>query len=62
MILVSPSETEKLQFIYNWLNIGTFQTKSHKIYFTYQHSQPLYDVTRKGIAYLYIVQAVNIEI
>ena len=31
--LVGPSETGKLQRIYNWLKIGTFQAKFDKIYF-----------------------------
>ena len=41
---VGPSETGKLQLIYNWLKIETFQPKFDKIYFFNQHSQPLYDV------------------
>ena len=45
--LVGPSETGKWQFIYNWHKIGTFQPKFDKIYFFYQHSQPLYDVMQK---------------
>ena len=47
--LVGPSETGKSQLIYNWLKIGTFQPKFDKIYFFYQHSQPLYDVKQKEI-------------
>ena len=35
--LVGPSQTGKLQFVYNWLKIGTFQPKFDKIYFFYQH-------------------------
>ena len=31
--LVGPSETEKSQFIYNWLKIRKFQLKFDKIYF-----------------------------
>ena len=42
--LVGPSETGKLQPIYKRLKIGSFQPKFDKIYFFYQHSQPLYDV------------------
>ena len=45
--LVGPSEPEKLQFIWNWLKIGTFQPKFNKKYFFYQHSHPLYDVMEK---------------
>ena len=46
--LVGPSETGKSQLIYNWLKIGTFQPKFDKIYFFYQHSQPLYDGNQKS--------------
>ena len=60
--LVGPSKTGKSQLIYNWLKIGTFQTKFYKIYFFYQHSQPLYDVMQKEIQKLEFVRAVNFEI
>ena len=43
ILLVGPSETAKLQLIYNWLKIWTFEPKFEKFYFFYQHSQPLYD-------------------
>ena len=59
--LVGPSETGKSQLIYNWLKIGTFQPKFDKIYFFYQHSQPLYDVMQKEIENLEFVQGVNFE-
>ena len=59
--LVGPSETGKLQLIYNWLTNGTFQPKCDKIYFFYQHSQPLYDVIQKQIENLEFVQGVNFE-
>ena len=59
--LVGPSETGKSQLIYNWLKIGTFQPKFDKIYFFYQHSQPLYDCMQKGIKNLEFVQGVNFE-
>ena len=32
-LLVGPSETGKLQLIYNWLKNGTVQPKFDKIYF-----------------------------
>ena len=60
--MVGPSETGKLQLIYNWLKIGTFQPKFDKIYFFYQHSQPLYDVMQKEIENLEFVRGVNFEI
>ena len=59
--LVGPSETGKSQLIYNWLKIGTFQTKFDKIYIFDQHSQPLYDVMQKDIKKLDFVQGVNFE-
>ena len=59
--LVGPSETGKSQFIYNWLKIGTIQPKFDKIYFFYQHSQPLYDVMLKEIENLEFVRGVNFE-
>ena len=59
--LVGPSETRKSQLIYNWLIIGTSQPKFDKIYFFYQHSQPLYDVMQKQIENLEFVQGVNFE-
>ena len=45
--LVGPSETAKLQPIYNWLEIGTFQTKFDKIHFFKQHSKPFHNVIQK---------------
>ena len=59
--LVGPSETGKSKLIYSWLKIGTFQQKFDKIYFFYQHSQPLYDVMQKEIENLEFVQGVNFE-
>ena len=59
--LVGPSETGKSQFIYNWLEIGTFQPKFDKIYFFYQHSQPVYDVMQKEFENLEFVQGVKFE-
>ena len=59
--LVGPSGTGKSQLIYNWLKTGTFQPKFDKIYFFYQHSQPLYDVMQKEIESLEFVRGVNFE-
>ena len=59
--LVGPSESRKSQLIYNWLKNGTFQPKFDKIYFFYQHSQPLYDVMQKEIENLEFMQGVNFE-
>ena len=59
--LVGHSETGKSQPNYNWLKVGTFQPKFDKIYFFYQHSQPLYNVMQKEIENLEFVQGVNFE-
>ena len=59
--IVGPGETGKSQLIYNWLKVGTFQRKFDKIYFFYQHFQPLYDVMQKQIENLEFVQGVNFE-
>ena len=59
--LVGPSETGKSQLIYNWLKIGTFQPNFDKIYFFYQHSQPLYNVMQKEIENLEFVRGENFE-
>ena len=57
--LVGPSETGKLQLIYNWLKLGTFQPKFDKSYLFYQHYQPLYDVLQNEIEVLGFVRGVN---
>ena len=41
--------------------MGTFQPKFHEIYFSYQHSPPLYDVMQKEIENLEFVQSVIFE-
>ena len=58
---VGPSEAGKLQLIYNWLTIGTFQPKFDKIYVFNEPSQPLYDVMQKEIEKLEFVRGVNFE-
>ena len=59
--LVGPSENAKSQSIYNWLKIGTFQPKFHKIHYFYQHSQPFYDVMQKEVENLEFLQGVNFD-
>ena len=59
--LVGPSETGKLQPIYNGLKTGKFQPKFDKIYFLYQHSQPLHDVMQNEIENLEFVRGVNFK-
>ena len=52
---------QKLENICNCLKIGTFQPKFDKNYFSYQLSQPLYDVMQKEIESLEFVRGVNFE-
>ena len=59
--LAGPSETGKSQLFYNWLKNGIFQAKFDKIYFFYQHSQPLHEGTQKEIGNLEFVLGVNFE-
>ena len=59
--LVGPSETGKSQLSYNWLKIGTFQSKFDKIHFFNQHSQPVYDFMQSEIGNLEFVRGVNFE-
>ena len=57
---VGPSETRKLQLIYNWLENGTFQPKLNKI-IPYQSSQPLYTVMQREIESVKFIQSVKFE-
>ena len=59
--LVGPSDSGKTYLIHEWLKVGTFQPKFDKIYFFYQHPQPLYDVMQKEIDNLKFVQGVYFE-
>ena len=59
--MVGPSETGKLQLIYNWLKNGNLQPKFDKNYIFYQHSQTLYHVMQKEIENLVFVQGVDFE-
>ena len=59
--MVGPSKTGKSQLVFNWLKTETFQPTFDKIYFFYQHSQPLYDVMQKKNENLEFVQRLNFE-
>ena len=59
--LVGPPEFGRLQLLYNWLKIGTFQPKVDKIHFFYKLSQPFYDAMQKVIENLEFVHGVNFE-
>ena len=60
--LLGPSVTGKLQLLYNWLKIATFERTFDRIYFLCQHSQLLYDVMQKEIENLEFVRGVNFEL
>ena len=59
--LFGPSETGKLQLLYNWLKRGTFQPKFDTVYFFYQHSQTFYAAKQKEFENLEFVRGVNFE-
>ena len=60
--LVGPSDSGETYLIHEWLKVGTLQPKVYKIYFLYQHPQPLYDFMQKEIDNLEFVQNVHFEI
>ena len=59
--LVGQSDFGKTYLIHELLKVGTFQHTIDKIYFFYQHPQPLYDVMQKEIVNLEFVQGVHFE-
>ena len=59
--MVRPSNSGKTYLIHEWLTLGTFQPKFDKIYFFFQHPEPLSDVMRKEIDNLEFVQGVHFE-
>ena len=57
--LVGPSGSGKSHLIFEWLKIGTFQPKFDKIFYFYQHYQPLYgQMQRKNLKF---IQGVDFE-
>ena len=59
--LVEPSGSGKKYLIHEWLQAGTFHSKFGKIYFFYQHLQPLHDVKQKEVHDLEFVQDIHFE-
>ena len=58
--LVGPSGSGKSNLIFEWLKIGTFQSKFDKIFYFYQHYQPLYgQMQRKNLKF---IQGVDFEL
>ena len=51
--LVGPSGSGKSHLIFDWLKIGTFQPVFDKIFYFYQHYQPLYSqMQRKNLKFI----------
>ena len=51
--LVGPSGSEKSHLFFDWLIIGTFQPAFDKIFYFYQHYQPLYSqMQRKNLKFI----------
>ena len=51
--LIGPSGSEKFHLIFDWLKIGTFQPAFDKIFYFYQHYQPLYSqMQRKNLKFI----------
>ena len=51
--LVGPSGSGKSHLIFDWLKIGTFQPAFDKIFYFYQHYQPLYSqMQRKNLKFI----------
>ena len=61
MSLVGPSGPGKTQLIYQWLTIGTFQPQFDKIFYFYQHYQPIYDSMKKSVEHIQFVEGVDFE-
>ena len=59
--VVGPSDSGKTYLIHEWLKVGTLPPKFDKIYFFYQHPQPLYDLMQKEIDNHGFVQGVHFE-
>ena len=58
--LVGPSGSGKSHLIFEWLKIGAFQPKFDKIFYFYQHYQPLYgQMQRKNLKF---IQGVDFEL
>ena len=50
MFRIRPNDSCKTYSTFEWWKIGTFQPKiDKKIYFFYQHLQPLYDIIQNQI-------------
>jgi hypothetical protein len=59
--LVGPSGSGKSQLIYEWLTADTFQPAFDKIFYFYQHYQPLYGLMTKNVKNIEFIQGVNFE-
>ena len=59
--LVGPSGSGKSRLIFDWLKIGTFQPEFDKIYYFYQHYQPLYGLMKEKIKNIEFINGVDFQ-
>ena len=57
-LLVGPRECQKSHLTFDCLKIGTFQPKFDKVFYFYQHYQPLYGQMQRN----QIIQGVDFEL
>ena len=61
LTLVGPSDSGETYLIHEWLKVVTSHPRLDKIYFFYQHPQPLYAFMQKEIDNLEFVQSVHFK-
>ena len=59
--LVGPSGSGKSRLIFDWLKIGTFQPEFDKIYYFYQHFQPLYGLMKEKIKNIEFINVIDFQ-
>ena len=59
--LVGPSGSGKSRLIFDWLKIGTFQPEFDKIYYFYQHYQPLYGLMKEKIKNIEFINGIDFQ-
>ncbi len=59
--LVGPSGSGKSRLIFDWLKIGTFQPEFDKIYYFYQHYQPLYGLMKDKVKNMEFINGINFQ-
>ena len=59
--LVGPSGSGKSRLIFDWLKIGTFQPEFDKIYYFYQHYQPLYGLMKEKVKNIEFINGIDFQ-